>query len=256
MSTVRRDLEALAKRLSAPPQAGERFNKIDRIILYIDDLDRCPEKKVLEVLEAVHLLLAYPIFVVVVGVDPRWLVHSLRHSFTALASAEGSAQGGSDFSAATPQNYMEKIFQIPFSLRPMSQHGYNQLIDALLYSGQPQGGDVAVVSPANPPSSSTESPQSQQGPSPVEPNEAPTHVVPEPVPDGQKAGELLQPPAEDQPALLIHEDSMTIRAWETRFAERLFPLIPTPRSAKRFSNIYRILKAPIRREALASFEGT
>lgn len=256
MSTVRRDLEALAKRLSAPPQAGEKFNKIDRIILYIDDLDRCPEKKVLEVLEAVHLLLAYPIFVVVVGVDPRWLVHSLRHSFAALASAESSPLGGSDFSAATPQNYMEKIFQIPFSLQPMSQRGYNQLIDALLYSGQPQDGDLHVVSPLNPPSSLTDSSQGQQAPAPVESKEVSAQAIPEPVPDRQKATELPQPAAQREQALLIHEDSMTIRAWETRFAERLFPLIPTPRSAKRFSNIYRILKAPIRSEALASFEGT
>jgi len=54
------------------------FPRIDRIILYIDDLDRCPERNVFEVLQAVHLLLAFPLFVVVVGVDPRWLLHSLE----------------------------------------------------------------------------------------------------------------------------------------------------------------------------------
>jgi hypothetical protein len=211
---------------------------------------------VLEVLEAVHLLLAYPIFVVVVGVDPRWLVHSLRHSFTALANSDGSPQRGSDFSAATPQNYMEKIFQIPFSLQPMSQRGYNQLIDALLASSQSRGVDVSAVRPVHPPSPAVETVLSHQNTAPVAPNGAPAPVIEYPAPDGQKAAELPQPLAQREPALLIHEDSMTIRAWETRFAERLFPLIPTPRSAKRFSNIYRILKAPIRSEALASFEGT
>jgi hypothetical protein len=256
MSTVRRDLEALAKRLSAPPQAGEKFNKIDRIILYIDDLDRCPEKKVLEVLEAVHLLLAYPIFVVVVGVDPRWLVHSLRHSFTALGSTEGPTQGGSDFSAATPQNYMEKIFQIPFSLQPMSQRGYNQLIDALMSPGRPDGADEPDVGPMIPSPPPTQPLESHQDPAPVEPKEAATPVILEPAPDGHSAGERPPPSPQDEPTLLIHEDSMTIQALETRFAERLFPLIPTPRSAKRFSNIYRVLKAPIRREALAAFEGS
>ncbi len=48
-------------------QEDARLPRIDRIVLYIDDLDRCPEVKVVEVLQAVHLLLAYPLFVVVVG---------------------------------------------------------------------------------------------------------------------------------------------------------------------------------------------
>ena len=62
----------------------KRLNQplVDRIILYIDDLDRCPEANVVEVLQAVHLLLAFPLFVVVVGVDSRWLLHSLQSRMT------------------------------------------------------------------------------------------------------------------------------------------------------------------------------
>ncbi len=45
--------------------------ELNRIVLYIDDLDRCPPKRVVEVLQAVHLLLAFELFVVVVGVDAR-----------------------------------------------------------------------------------------------------------------------------------------------------------------------------------------
>jgi hypothetical protein len=59
-------------------ELDDGFPRIDRIVLYIDDLDRCPEDKVVAVLQAVHLLLAMPLFVVVVGVDSRWLLHSLR----------------------------------------------------------------------------------------------------------------------------------------------------------------------------------
>ena len=54
---------------------------INRIILYIDDLDRCPDSKVIEVLQAVHLLLAFPLFVVVVAVDARWLAHALQSRY-------------------------------------------------------------------------------------------------------------------------------------------------------------------------------
>ena len=38
-------------------------------LLYIDDLDRCSEDKVVKVLEAVHLLLAFKLFVVIVAVE-------------------------------------------------------------------------------------------------------------------------------------------------------------------------------------------
>src|SRR5262249_7011132 len=49
---------------------------LERIVLYIDDLDRCPPRRVVEVLTAMQLLLALPLFV---AVDPRWLVRSLEH---------------------------------------------------------------------------------------------------------------------------------------------------------------------------------
>ena len=57
---------------------------INRIVLYIDDLDRCPPDKVVEVLQAVHLLLSFPAFVVVVAVDARWVSQSLRIGYKDL----------------------------------------------------------------------------------------------------------------------------------------------------------------------------
>jgi len=86
---IRRDFQELArlmKRAQAERDAGEQLTdpnlpRIDRIILYIDDLDRCSANRVVEVLQAVHLLLAFPLFAVVVGVDSRWLLRSLqRHT--------------------------------------------------------------------------------------------------------------------------------------------------------------------------------
>ena len=49
-------------------------------MLYIDDLERCEPDQVVQVLQAVHLLLAMELFVVVVGVDPRWLLRSLQET--------------------------------------------------------------------------------------------------------------------------------------------------------------------------------
>jgi hypothetical protein len=45
----------------------------ERIVIYIDDLDRCTPAQVYAVLQAIHLLLAFQLFVVVVGVDVGWI---------------------------------------------------------------------------------------------------------------------------------------------------------------------------------------
>jgi KAP family P-loop domain len=135
VSIIRKDLEHLVKvlhehhadldrRAQANQQgrpAGPEPRRIDRIVLYIDDLDRCPPRQVVEVLQAVHLLLALDLFVVVVGVDPRWLVRSLHEQYPGiLAGRVGSfpdplAASGT-LGEAVPADYLQKIFNIPFAL--------------------------------------------------------------------------------------------------------------------------------------------
>ena len=151
MSVIHNDFQQLNKRLKAvkndtnlaqdtdSPQdtdtVQDTLPKIDRIVLYIDDLDRCPSKKIVEVLQAVHLMMAFDLFVVVVGVDPRWLVHALQDEYTALNVKEdknnANNNGNKLLWKATPQNYLEKIFQIPFTIRPMSGDGYRDLLTSI-----------------------------------------------------------------------------------------------------------------------------
>lgn len=131
---VRRDLDRLS-RLVKQQVPGEYA--IDRIVLYIDDLDRCPTPVVIKVLEAVHLLLAFPLFVVVVAVDARWLTSSLRDHFRQLSGPD-----------ATPQDYLEKIFQVPFLIQSLSGGARAQMLrgvltPSLVPSDQPQGTDQA-----------------------------------------------------------------------------------------------------------------
>ncbi|MGH3621674.1 MAG: P-loop NTPase fold protein [Sciscionella sp.] len=123
---VRRDLERLSQLVAAhrdnpadDPVPTEYA--IDRIVLYIDDLDRCPTDLVIKVLEAVHLLLAFPLFVVVVAVDSRWLASSLREHYAQL--------GGQD---AAAEDYLEKIFQVPFLVRPLDAEVRQQMLRGLL----------------------------------------------------------------------------------------------------------------------------
>jgi len=244
ISTIRQDFEALTERLTGPV-AAPGLRKVDRIILYIDDLDRCAADKVVDVLQAVHLLLAYPLFVVVVGVDPRWLSHSLTSTYGAFT---GTANSSSDpeLWRTTPQNYLEKIFQIPFSLRPMTTAGYTKLIQGL-FSTRSEGPPVQKPNPA---------PVLEQKGGPVHQPQDEVVISP-PLPNGSKPQERPSAPeALGEDEFTIHDEALVINSLEAAFAERLYSLLPTPRATKRFSNIYRILKAPILPEQLEVFEGT
>jgi hypothetical protein len=257
ISTVRKDFEALGKRL-ASPSAEQGLKKVDRIILYIDDLDRCPAEKVLEVLQAVHLLLAFPLFVVVVGVDPRWLLHSLQKTHSAF-STDGSNKGNGAAWQPTPQNFLEKIFQIPFSLKPMSDYGYGELINGLFatHKKKSNGSGTENHERDNQQNNAGQQPSDPHGPTPR---------------DGQKATPKTEnidstsggkkPPGDEnantdkEANFEITEEALTIKDWEADFAEQLFSFIPNARAAKRFTNIYRILKAQLPAEQIRAFEGT
>jgi KAP family P-loop domain len=247
ISIIRQDFETLTARLQSPARAPG-LRRVERIILYIDDLDRCPANKVIDVLQAVHLLLAYPLFLVVVGVDPRWLSHSLTATYGAFKDANFPSSDP-ELWHTTPQNYLEKIFQIPFSLRPMTAAGYTRLVQGLF--------SAAYRAAAKP----THAPEPLPLQMPVSPGErdlvGPSHDGPgslqPPDLDGQ-GGTRNDTPRD--PEFTIHDEALEIKAVEANFAERLYILLPTPRATKRFANIYRILKAPILPEYLETFEGT
>ncbi|AXB42995.1 P-loop NTPase fold protein [Amycolatopsis albispora] len=86
ISTIRKDFEQLVALMAEwrDNPGDDTPRPVDRIVLYIDDLDRCSPRQVAEVLQAVHLLLAFELFVVVVGVDPRWLLRALRSHYAEI----------------------------------------------------------------------------------------------------------------------------------------------------------------------------
>lgn len=120
ISTIRSDFEVLSELFiesdveQKNAEFRDYFNKhLQRIVLYIDDLDRCPEKRVVEVLEAVNLIMAFPLFVVIVGVDPRWVKNALISEHRMQFIHSKLEDGIEPIDAL---NYLEKIFQIPFHL--------------------------------------------------------------------------------------------------------------------------------------------
>lgn len=231
--------------------------RIDRIVLYIDDLDRCPENKVVDVLQAVHLLLAFPLFVVVVGVDPRWLLYSLQqHSAAFRQAADNSAHlnGSSDDDPAhwrsTPLNYLEKIFQIPFTLRPLEAMGFSALVDDLAEpsrtADQETASDSTVAPAPAQPVEATDTPNGSSVAETVHETASPSHLSVTSLPLGS-AGATVSPSDVD-----LNPEPFQIQPWEREAMKKVHALIPSPRAAKRFVNVYRLLRAQVpyqRREA-------
>ncbi|MBD2359524.1 hypothetical protein H6G41_34130 [Tolypothrix sp. FACHB-123] len=121
---IKNDLAILTEKLTLPKQFGKRYQEKKkllqglfprgkaRVILYIDDLDRCPPKRVVEVLEAVQLLLKTPLFVVVLAIDDRYIARALEKVYEGVLKRGGKPSG---------IDYLEKIIQIPYRMRSISQ---------------------------------------------------------------------------------------------------------------------------------------
>ena len=140
---------------------------LQRIVLYVDDLDRCPPEKVVDVLRAVHLLLALPLFVVVLAVDPRWLRRALEqhHATLFLARDLGESQ-------ASPANYLDKIFQVPYALRPIGERASGYLQSLLPEAAQAVPTPVVGIQPTVAPTTevhTTEDPATEKPATPTVP---------------------------------------------------------------------------------------
>jgi predicted KAP-like P-loop ATPase len=94
-----------------------------RIVLFIDDLDRCPPERVVEVLEATQLLLKTKLFVVVLAMDIRYVTRALEKAYAGILAREGDPSG---------LDYIEKIIQIPYQVRPVAPEVVGDYISSMM----------------------------------------------------------------------------------------------------------------------------
>ncbi|GAA2438047.1 hypothetical protein GCM10009856_56380 [Mycolicibacterium llatzerense] len=239
MTEIREDFERMSKLLAHDRSefrlndvVGDELPQIDRIVLYIDDLDRCPPKRVVEVLEAVHLMLATELFVVVLAVDPRWLHRAVAVHYRDVLTEEPHS-GGVERWASTPTQYLDKIFQIILNIAPLETAGYSALLDNLVNINR------QIPEPINDLSDDHASVRTGSTESFLDLSRQPFNVAP---PD-----ELPTPRATDRvDPLAFGEDELHLM--------RLLgpPLITTPRSVKRLVNSYALLTSIRRLQGLPS----
>jgi hypothetical protein len=222
----------------------------DRIILYIDDLDRCTHKQVYEVLQAVHLLLALESFVVIVGVDIRWIDGAIANHFEADLSADPPdkypdekevqdrrANDSNAMRRSRSLEYLEKIFQIPFWLRTINsaQDGtYSKLMRQLLADNRP------LTTPSPPVVTSGVEKSTDQNKMQEEAGRQTTEEV--------GAFNVLRE--------TLVGVTLTQQEYDFLQSSEIGSLVgKSPRAVKRFVNIYRILRARRRSVELARFLG-
>lgn len=236
ISWVRKDFEQLnqhfldQKELQTLDQKAKEFH-LDRIILYIDDLDRCNESIVLRVLEAIHLLLAFPLFVVVVGVDPRWVNRALMKKYEHFLDNGNNTEGEHMHPPATSYDYLEKIFQIPFALKPINHQGKANIIRAQL---------GLKIQPASPQASAAATPenrpQDDTQPTPLDGQVPLSGAVP-------LGGTQVPIPTAAPAQKKVDIKTLQVEPYEMEFMEEISFLIgDSPRTVKRFINMYRIIR--------------
>ncbi len=258
-----KEIEAL-KRYEAMQLDKQGLVIPDRIVLYIDDLDRCTHQQVYDVLQAIHLLLAFELFVVVVGVDVRWVEEAVARQFSAAAedlpdNATPEQREAARHKAETERrkraiDYLEKIFQLPFWLRRLSTEGdkggsYGAYVQELLRANLdvPENVTSPLAGTSGGPILKTFSPGATSEPEP-----SPTDgIALEGLADTAPAAEEL---ASVELALA------TVRLTKAEVDFLASPEIgaiafKSPRSVKRMLNVYRIVRARMSEAELDEFLG-
>lgn len=248
ISWIRKDFEELdfllKMQYEATPEELIKLNrqtididfKVDRIVLYIDDLDRCNQDIVIRVLEAIHLLLAFPLFVVIVGVDPRWMHNALQIKYKEFLSKTNGTDG---VSTATSYDYLEKIFQVPFVLKPITDQGKDNLINEQL---SPLIKKTSATNITTPNIIDEEKPQQvpdskTQIASTI--NNVP--VPPTPKPDVQATTTDTLP--KEETVVADNTELLNISEDEIKFMQAIsFMIGDSPRTINRYINIYRIVR--------------
>jgi WD40 repeat protein len=283
LGQVRTDLDTLSKDLAAAHREweaglGSTDAPLERIILYIDDLDRCPPHRVVEVLEAIHLMLTLDLFVVVVAVDARWLIKSLERHYRDMFSAgkvpamttAGGLEADDDAEPASPVDYLDKIFQIPYVLgRPPTEAMANFLRGLLKTETPPATGFTRGRGAGSARGAGQAAAEGDGSDGAARIAEA-----------GQDAGRMRTGKSSDAEPGRAEEDDqeqhphartaeepgpdlpdlrplgLQLSQAEIEFMARLGAVMPTPRAAKRMANLYRLVRIGIPDSDLADFIGT
>lgn len=101
-----------------------------RLVVFVDDLDRCLPEKAVSVLEAIKLFLDVPGVVFVLGLDREVIARAVERRYREVemeTSGEGALQARID-----GHRYLEKIIQLPFEIPPIEDGDLTSFVAGLV----------------------------------------------------------------------------------------------------------------------------
>ncbi len=111
LEQFQRNFAALVRALLPPDGEQPR-----RLVVFVDDLDRCLPEKAIQVLEALKLFLDVPGCVFVLGLDPEAIAAAVQTRYKGEVKAN---------------EYLEKIIQLPFHLPVIADKEMQRFVEAL-----------------------------------------------------------------------------------------------------------------------------
>jgi hypothetical protein len=181
-----------------------------KVVVFIDDLDRCSEEKIMEVLQAIILILGDSKFFVFLGMDTEMI-------YRAVCAPYASDQTDDPLPSNLPEEYLHKIIQISFYLPETSKELRLAYLDSLFSAASRQTGKPPVA---------------EQSPVP------------------EKNGRQTPPSAADGRlpvnfSYIRHSPPVEVEDTPTElatFKEHLEFLKDNPRAVKRLVNLHRLVK--------------
>ena len=101
----------------------------NRLVVFVDDLDRCLPEKAIEVLEAIKLFLDAENCIFVLGLDQEVIARGIEMKYKELgARQDGDGQGHFTIEGV---RYLEKIIQLPFIIPPVEPSDMGDFVHGL-----------------------------------------------------------------------------------------------------------------------------
>jgi predicted KAP-like P-loop ATPase len=117
-------------------------SKIEKLVVIIDDLDRCTPDRLIENLEAIKLFLNVDKTAFVIGADPRIVRHAIE-----LRYKTDGIENSSDIESRNERivsDYLEKLIQIPYYLPKLTDNEVETYL-SLLFCQKELGKDFTKV---------------------------------------------------------------------------------------------------------------
>ena len=112
-----------------------------RIVVFIDDIDRCQPDEILQVIESIKLLLDSKNFVFILAMDPKIVRHAIGKSYEFISKKKTEKE-------RLGREYLEKIIQIPFHLPQLTYKELSRLKNQLFaVSDSPDTFEGKVIAP-------------------------------------------------------------------------------------------------------------